>query len=108
MYKSLILSSGFHIIIIMLAVITFPFIAKKPIEVPPIVSIELIQMTSVRRKDLLKFDYKDDIKKEIEDMNKKKKKKKRTKKMKLKLKPNSISLEDKFIYTGAHRKMGHM
>ena len=58
-------------------------------------SIELIKMTSVRRTDLLKFEYKDDIKNELEVMSKKKKKKKRSKKMKLKLN-NSISLEDKF------------
>ena len=45
MYKSLILSTGFHTIIIMLAVITLPFVAKKPIDIPPIVSIELIQIT---------------------------------------------------------------
>ena len=45
MYKSLILSTGFHTIIIMLAVITLPFVAKKPIDIQPIVSIELIQIT---------------------------------------------------------------
>ena len=69
MYKSLILSSGFHIIIIMLAVITFPFIAKKPIEVPPIVSIELIQIT-----DQTNIPYAPKAKKIIEKVKKKEEK----------------------------------
>ncbi len=45
MYKSLILSSGFHIFIIFFSFIAFPFVAKKPINLPPIVSVELIQIT---------------------------------------------------------------
>ena len=45
MYKSLAISSGFHFIIIILAVMSLPFIAKKPIELPPLVSVELIQIT---------------------------------------------------------------
>ncbi len=69
MYKSLILSSGFHIIIIMLAVITFPFIAKKPIDVPPIVSIELIQIT-----DHTNIPYAPKAKKIIEKVKKKEEK----------------------------------
>ncbi len=44
MYKSLFISSGFHIGIIFLSVLTLPFIAKKPIDVPPLVSVELIQI----------------------------------------------------------------
>ena len=45
MYKNLILSSGFHLFIIFFAMITLPFVAKKPLDIPPIVSIELIQIT---------------------------------------------------------------
>ena len=45
MHKSLILSSGFHLFIIFFAMITLPFVAKKPLDIPPIVSIELIQIT---------------------------------------------------------------
>ena len=45
MYRSLILSSGFHVLIIVFAMITLPFVAKKPLDIPPIVSIELIQIT---------------------------------------------------------------
>ena len=68
MYKSLILSTGFHTIIIMLAVITLPFVAKKPIDIPPIVSIELIQIT-----DQTNIPYAPKAKKIIEKVKKKKK-----------------------------------
>jgi len=44
MYRSLFISSGFHIGIILLSIFTLPFIAKKPIDVPPLVSIELIEI----------------------------------------------------------------
>tara|TARA_Y100001960_G_C14487535_1_gene735016 strand:+ start:115 stop:411 length:297 start_codon:yes stop_codon:yes gene_type:complete len=53
----------------MLAVITFPFIAKKPIEVPPIVSIELIQIT-----DQTNIPYAPKAKKIIEKVKKKEEK----------------------------------
>ena len=44
MYKSLFISSSFHIGVIMLSIFTLPFIAKKPIDVPPLVSVELIEI----------------------------------------------------------------
>tara|TARA_Y100000590_G_scaffold426525_1_gene535719 strand:+ start:166 stop:1131 length:966 start_codon:yes stop_codon:yes gene_type:complete len=44
MYRSLFISSGFHIIIVTLSIFTLPFIAKKPIDVPPLVSVELIEI----------------------------------------------------------------
>ena len=47
MYKSLFLSSGFHLGIIVLSIFTLPFIAKKPIEVPPLVSVELIEIGKI-------------------------------------------------------------
>jgi len=43
-YKSLLFSSSFHILIIILSVFTLPFLVKKPIEVPPLISVELIQI----------------------------------------------------------------
>tara|TARA_Y100000590_G_scaffold244461_1_gene274739 strand:- start:827 stop:1798 length:972 start_codon:yes stop_codon:yes gene_type:complete len=43
-YKSLFISSGFHLIIIFLGIFTLPFIAKEPINLPPLVSVELIQI----------------------------------------------------------------
>ena len=44
MYKSLFISSGFHLIIIFLGIFTLPFIAKEPLNLPPLVSVELIQI----------------------------------------------------------------
>tara|TARA_B100000131_G_scaffold238347_1_gene230519 strand:- start:116 stop:1099 length:984 start_codon:yes stop_codon:yes gene_type:complete len=41
---NLILSAGFHILIIIISVVAFPFIAKNPIDVPPLVSVELIEI----------------------------------------------------------------
>ena len=45
MYKSLIISSGFHIFIILFALFSLPFVAKKPLDIPPVISVELIQIT---------------------------------------------------------------
>ena len=45
MYKSLLISSGFHVFIVLISVLTLPFIAKKPLDIPPLVSIELIQIS---------------------------------------------------------------
>ena len=42
--SNIILSAGFHIFIILMSVVAFPFIAKKPIDVPPLVSVELIEI----------------------------------------------------------------
>ena len=47
MFKSIIISTSFHLAIIILTIISLPFIAKKPIDIPPIVSIELIQIADV-------------------------------------------------------------
>ena len=44
MYRSLFISSGFHLGIIFLSIVALPFIAKKPIDVPPLVSVELIEI----------------------------------------------------------------
>ncbi len=45
MSRSIIISSIFHTLLIMITAISLPFLAKKPIDLPPIVSIELIQIT---------------------------------------------------------------
>ncbi len=44
MQKNILISSGFHLLIIFAAVFSFPFIAKKPLDLPPIISVELIQI----------------------------------------------------------------
>jgi len=45
LYKNVIISSGFHFILILIATLSLPFLAKKPIDLPPLVSVELIQIT---------------------------------------------------------------
>ena len=45
MPQNLFLSFLFHVSIIVVAVVSFPFIAKKPLDIPPLVSVELIQIT---------------------------------------------------------------
>ena len=45
MNRSIIISSVLHIILIMITAISLPFLAKKPIDLPPIVSVELIQIS---------------------------------------------------------------
>ena len=44
MIKNVIISSGIHFIIIFIAALSLPFLAKKPIDLPPIISVELIQI----------------------------------------------------------------
>ena len=45
MVKNIAISSLFHIFLVVITALTFPFIAKKPIDLPPLISIELIQIT---------------------------------------------------------------
>jgi len=44
-YRNIAISTGFHLFIIIVATLSLPFLTKTPIELPPIVSIELIQIT---------------------------------------------------------------
>jgi len=43
--RSIIISSVFHLILIVITAMSLPFLTKKPIDLPPIVSVELIQIT---------------------------------------------------------------
>ena len=45
MTKSLLFSITFHAVMILLTAITLPFMTREPISLPPIVSVELIQIT---------------------------------------------------------------
>ena len=47
MNKSIFLSTIFHILIISLSVMSFPHMLKKPIDLPPIISVELIQISDI-------------------------------------------------------------
>tara|TARA_Y100000768_G_scaffold376962_1_gene349631 strand:- start:184 stop:1029 length:846 start_codon:yes stop_codon:yes gene_type:complete len=45
MIKNVAISSALHVLLVVITALTFPFISKKPIELPPLISIELIQIT---------------------------------------------------------------
>ena len=45
MIKNVAISSALHIILVVTTALTLPFIAKKPLDLPPLVSIELIQIS---------------------------------------------------------------
>ena len=45
MIKSLIYSISFHTLIILLTILSLPFMLREPIDLPPIVSVELIEIT---------------------------------------------------------------
>ena len=44
MNKSIIISSVFHALLIIITAMSLPFLSKKPLDIPPIVSVELIQI----------------------------------------------------------------
>ena len=43
MIKSLVYSITFHSIMILLTILSLPFMLREPVDLPPIVSVELIQ-----------------------------------------------------------------
>ncbi len=69
MYKGLFISSGFHAGVILLSIFTLPFISKKPIDIPLLISVELIQIA-----DTTNIPYAPKAKKIIEKIKKKKEK----------------------------------
>ena len=94
MNRSLLISSVLHAIFIMITALSLPFLAKKPIDLPPIVSIELIQIT-----DKTNIPFAPKAKKTIEKIKEKEKKlvseQAPPKKVK-KIKPDSVPMpEDK-------------
>jgi len=42
--RSIIISSVFHVVLITITAMSLPFLSKKPLDIPPIVSVELIQI----------------------------------------------------------------
>ena len=45
MTRNIVISSTLHLIIILITTMSLPFLIKKPIDLPPIISVELIQIT---------------------------------------------------------------
>ena len=68
MNRSIVISSGFHILLVIITAMSLPFLSKKPIDLPPIVSVELIQIT-----DQTNIPFAPKAKKIIEKVKKKKK-----------------------------------
>ena len=91
-----IISSVFHIAIIVIATLSLPFLAKTPIDLPPIVSIELIQIS-----DQTNIPFAPKAKKIIEKIKKKEKEKlvseQAPPKIVKKEKPDPIPLPDEKI-----------
>ena len=95
MVKNIIISSTFHALIIILATMSLPFLLKKPIDLPPIISVELIQITE---KTNIPFAPK--AKKIIEKVKKKEKKlvsEQAPPKIVKKEKPDAVPLPDQKI-----------
>ena len=92
MNRSLIISSVLHIIVIFITAMSLPFLAKKAIDLPPIVSIELIQIT-----DKTNIPFAPKAKKQLRRLKKKEKKlvseQAPPKKVK-KIKPDSVPMPD--------------
>ena len=94
MNRSIVISSVLHAILIMITAMSLPFLAKKPIDLPPIISVELIQIT-----DKTNIPFAPKAKKTIEKIKEKEKKlvseQAPPKKVK-KIKPDSVPMpEDK-------------
>jgi len=90
--RSIIISSVLHLVLIMITALSLPFLAKKPIDLPPIVSVELIQIT-----DKTNIPFAPKAKKIIEKIKEKEKKlvseQAPPKKVK-KIKPDSVPMPD--------------
>ena len=68
MIKSLIYSLTFHSVMILLTILSLPFMLREPIDLPPIVSVELIQIS-----DKTSIPYAPKARKIIEEKKTKKK-----------------------------------
>ncbi len=96
MNRSIVISSGFHILLVIITAMSLPFLSKELIDLPPIVSVELIQIT-----DKTNVPFAPKAKKIIEKVKKKEKEKLVSeqappKKVK-KEKPDAVPLPDKKI-----------
>ncbi len=92
MNRSLVISSALHLVLIIITAFSLPFLSKKPIDLPPVVSVELIQIT-----DKTNIPFAPKAKKIIEKIKDKEKKlvseQAPPKKVK-KIKPDSVPMPD--------------
>ena len=68
MNRNVLISFVLHTLLVMITAMSLPFLAKKPIDLPPIVSVELIQIT-----DKTNIPFAPKAKKIIEKVKEKKK-----------------------------------
>ena len=95
MNRSIILSSALHILMIVITAMSLPFLSKKPIDLPPIVSVELIQIS-----DQTNIPFAPKAKKIIEKVKEKEKKlvsEQAPPKIVKKEKPDAVPLPDEKI-----------
>tara|TARA_B110000037_G_scaffold172908_1_gene196596 strand:- start:10 stop:819 length:810 start_codon:yes stop_codon:yes gene_type:complete len=93
--RNIIISFGFHTLLVIITAMSLPFLAKKPIDLPPIVSVELIQIS-----DKTNIPFAPKAKKIIEKVKEKEKKlvsEQAPPKMVKKEKPDAVPLPDKKI-----------
>ena len=95
MNRNIAISFGLHIFLVIITAMSLPFLAKKPIDLPPIISVELIQIT-----DKTNIPFAPKAKKIIEKVKEKEKKlvseQAPPKKIK-KQKPDAVPLPDEKI-----------
>ena len=95
MNKNIAISSGLHIFLVIITAMSLPFLSKKPIDLPPIVSVELIQIT-----DQTSIPFAPKAKKIIEKIKEKEKKlvsEQAPPKIVKKQKPDAVPLPDEKI-----------
>ena len=95
MNRNVVISFGLHILLVVITAMSLPFLAKKPIDLPPIISVELIQIS-----DKTSIPFAPKAKKIIEKIKEKKKKivsEQAPPKMVKKEKPDAIPLPDEKI-----------
>ena len=94
MIRNIAISSTFHLFIVLITAMSLPFLSKKPIDLPPIISIELIQIT-----DKTSIPFAPKAKKLIEKIKKKEKlvSEQAPPKIVKKEKPDAVPLPDEKI-----------
>ena len=95
MNRNIAISFGLHTLLVIITAMSLPFLAKKPIDLPPIVSVELIQIT-----DKTNIPFAPKAKKIIEKVKKEEKKlvsEQAPPKVVKKQKPDAIPLPDEKI-----------
>jgi hypothetical protein len=93
--RNIIISFGLHTLLVIITAMSLPFLAKKPIDLPPIVSVELIQIT-----DKTNIPFAPKAKKTIDKIKEKEKKivsEQAPPKMVKKEKPDAVPLPDEKI-----------